>query len=143
VEQQFRGPLEVSRIIAKLLNIRSDYLTKPMCRLYRSRLLGLTLRLLKPYKFRCAGCGSMLVSMSICNLSFQTNVVNPTLVLKLTPPFQFQFFGPNTRGMSFLLGRTISHEFILCPSIIKNLGDKQKLSINGLCLKSSTLGSNV
>jgi|SRR5215510_712376 len=42
--------------------------------------------------------------------------------------------------MSFLLGRTLPHEFILCPSkASKSLGDEKKLSINSLGPKPSTL----
>jgi len=42
--------------------------------------------------------------------------------------------------MSFLLGRTVPHEFILCLSkSSKSLGDEKKLPINILCPKPSTL----
>ena len=42
--------------------------------------------------------------------------------------------------MSFLLGRTIPHEFILHLSKSSNsLGDGKKLSINIMCPKPSTL----
>ena len=59
----------------------------------------------------------------------------------LRHPFSVSgFFGPKSRGMSFLLGRTVPHELILCPSkSSKSLGDEKKLSINSLCPKPSTL----
>ena len=42
--------------------------------------------------------------------------------------------------MSFLLGHTVPYECILCLSkSSKSLGDENKLSINSLCPKSSTL----
>ena len=42
--------------------------------------------------------------------------------------------------MSFLLGRTVLYEFILCLSkSSESLGDEKKLSINILCPKPSTL----
>ena len=47
---------------------------------------------------------------------------------------QFQFFGPKSEGMSFLLGHTVPHEciFRLIKSS-KSLGDEKKLSINVTC----------
>ena len=42
--------------------------------------------------------------------------------------------------MSFLSGRFVPHECILRLSeSVKSLGDEKKLSINSLCLKTSTL----
>ena len=52
----------------------------------------------------------------------------------------FSCFGPKSWGMSFLLGHTVLHEFILCLfKSSKSLGDEKKLSINILCPKPSTL----
>jgi hypothetical protein len=65
-------------------------------------------------KFPSAGGGSMLVIMQTCCLSFQTIAVKPPLVLTLTSPlFNFGYFVPKSYGMSFLLGNTLPHEFIL------------------------------
>jgi len=98
-------------------------------------------RLLSSQKFPSAGGGSMLVSMQTSQLSFQTNTVKPPLVLTLMSPlFDFSCFLPNSRGTSFLLGRTVMHEFILRMSkSSKRLGDEKKLSINIFCPKPSTL----
>jgi hypothetical protein len=42
--------------------------------------------------------------------------------------------------MSYLVGRTVPHEFILCFSkSSKSLGEEKKLSIHSLCPKPSTL----
>jgi len=83
----------------------------------------------------------MLVSMWMSRLSFQANAVKFPLVLTLTSPFvSFSFFGPKSEGMPFLLSRTVSHECILRLSkSSKSLGDENKLSINSLCPKPSTL----
>ena len=65
----------------------------------------------------------------------------PPLVLTLMSPlFNFCYFGPKSRGMSFLLGRNVPHEFILHLSkSSKSLGDEKKLSINILYPKPSSM----
>ena len=58
----------------------------------------------------------------------------------LSPLFIFSCFGPKSWGMSFLLGHTIPHEFILHLSkSLNSLRDGKKLSINILCPKPPTL----
>jgi len=92
-------------------------------------------------KFPSAGGGSMLVGMLTSHLSFQTNAVKCPLVITLMSPlFNFSCFGPKSQGMSFLLGHTVLHKFILQLSkSLKSLGDEKKLSTNILCPKPSTL----
>jgi len=58
----------------------------------------------------------------------------------MSPLFSLSCFGPESLGMSLLLGRTVPHEFILCLSkSSKSLGNEKKLSIDFLCPKPSTL----
>ena len=92
-------------------------------------------------KFPSAGGGSVLVSMQTSRLSFQTNAVKPPQVPHLISPiFNLICFGPKSRGMTFLLGRTVPHEFILHLSkSSESLGEEKKLSTNILCLKPSNL----
>ena len=81
------------------------------------------------------------VSQHVNFSSFWTNAVKPPLVLTLTSSlFNFSCFGPKSQDISFLLGRTVPHEFILrLLKSSKSLGDEKKLSINILCPKPSNL----
>jgi hypothetical protein len=98
-------------------------------------------RLLSAQKFPSAGSGSMLVSMQTSCLSFQTNAVKPPPVLSLMSLlFNFSCYGSKSWGMSFLLGRTVPHEFILRLSKASDsLGNEKKLSMNILCPKTLNL----